>query len=122
MLTLEPVQGLNQKYLQAEPRSSVKYRDLRDFIAQLDAKGDLKRITQPVSTSLEMTEISDRVLRAGGPALLFENAQQQGAKAAMPVLANLFGTPQRVGEWACLTPAACEPIWHLRRNFSRQPR
>src|SRR5690606_5323741 len=67
MLTLEPVQGLNQKYLQAEPRSSVKYRDLRDFIAQLEAKGDLKRITQPVSTSLEMTEISDRVLRAGGP-------------------------------------------------------
>lgn len=74
----------------------MKYRDLRDFIAQLEAKGDLKRITQPVSTSLEMTEISDRVLRAGGPALLFENAQQQGAKAAMPVLANLFGTPQRV--------------------------
>ncbi|GHC44208.1 3-octaprenyl-4-hydroxybenzoate carboxy-lyase [Alcaligenes pakistanensis] len=74
----------------------MKYRDLRDFIAQLEAKGDLKRITQPVSTSLEMTEISDRVLRAGGPALLFENAQHQGSKAAMPVLANLFGTPQRV--------------------------
>ncbi|WP_341667591.1 UbiD family decarboxylase [Alcaligenes sp. SDU_A2] len=74
----------------------MKYRDLRDFIAQLEARGDLKRITQPVSTRLEMTEISDRVLRSGGPALLFENAQHNGAAAAMPVLTNLFGTPQRV--------------------------
>ncbi|WP_353173077.1 4-hydroxy-3-polyprenylbenzoate decarboxylase [Paracandidimonas soli] len=74
----------------------MKYRDLRDFIAQLEAAGQLKRITQPVSTRLEMTEISDRVLRSGGPALLFENAIHDGAKSGMPVLANLFGTPQRV--------------------------
>ncbi|MDQ2139372.1 4-hydroxy-3-polyprenylbenzoate decarboxylase [Alcaligenaceae bacterium B3P038] len=74
----------------------MKYRDLRDFIAQLETKGELKRITAPVSTELEMTEIADRVLRAEGPALLFENAQHRGKQAGMPVLANMFGTPKRV--------------------------
>lgn len=74
----------------------MKYRDLRDFIQQLEQTGELKRISAPVSTTLEMTEISDRVLRSEGPALLFENAQHQGRKAAMPVLTNLFGTPRRV--------------------------
>ncbi|UYO92949.1 4-hydroxy-3-polyprenylbenzoate decarboxylase [Pollutimonas sp. M17] len=74
----------------------MKYRDLRDFIAQLEAKGELKRVTHPVSTDLEMTEISDRVLRAEGPALLFENALHNGQPAQMPVLTNLFGTPRRV--------------------------
>ena len=76
--------------------SVVKYRDLRDFLAQLERMGDLKRIAAPVSTRLEMTEISDRVLRAEGPALLFENAQHDGKPAQMPVLTNLFGTPSRV--------------------------
>lgn len=74
----------------------MKYRDLRDFIAQLERQGQLKRITHPVSTTLEMTEISDRVLRAGGPALLFENPQHHGQASPTPVLTNLFGTPQRV--------------------------
>src|SRR5690606_40967678 len=74
----------------------VKYRDLRDFIRQLEQAGDLKRISQPVSTRLEMTEISDRVLRKAGPALLFEQPMHEGRPARMPVLANLFGTPQRV--------------------------
>ncbi|MGE4370976.1 MAG: UbiD family decarboxylase [Burkholderiaceae bacterium] len=74
----------------------MNYRDLRDFIAQLEKAGELKRIKTPVSTHLEMTEISDRVLRKQGPALLFENAVHNGAPAGMPVLANLFGTPQRV--------------------------
>ncbi len=74
----------------------MKYRDLRDFIAQLERQGQLKRITHPVSTRLEITEISDRVLRAGGPALLFERAVHDGADSPIPVLANLFGTPQRV--------------------------
>jgi len=77
---------------------AVRYRDLRDFIAQLTKKGDLRRINVPVDTRLEMTEISDRVLRAGGPALLFENARHQGQPAQMPVLANLFGTPTRVAQ------------------------
>ncbi len=65
-------------------------------MAQLEAAGELKRITHPVSTALEMTEISDRVLRAEGPALLFEHAMHGGRRASMPVLANLFGTPRRV--------------------------
>src|SRR5512135_2244937 len=70
----------------------MKYKDLRDFIYQLEKLGALKRVTAPVSTHLEMTEICDRVLRAQGPAVLFENVS--GHK--MPVLANLFGTPRRV--------------------------
>jgi len=74
----------------------VKYRDLRDFIAQLERLGQLKRIAHPVSTELEITEISDRVLHAGGPALLFERPVHGGADSPIPVLANLFGTPQRV--------------------------
>ncbi len=70
----------------------MKYRDLRDFISQLENMGELKRIAHPVSTHLEMTEICDRVLRNGGPAIIFENPKGQ----SMPVLANLFGTPRRV--------------------------
>ena len=84
----------------------MQYKDLRDFIDQLEARGDLKRITVPVDTHLEMTEIADRVLRAGGPALLFEKPTTRGVPQAMPVLANLFGTPERValgmgveGDW-----------------------
>ncbi len=70
----------------------MKYQDLRDFIVQLERLGELKRIAVPVSPHLEMTEVADRVLRAGGPALLF--AHPVGHK--IPVLANLFGTPRRV--------------------------
>lgn len=72
--------------------SSPKYKDLRDFIDMLEKRGQLKRITQPVNPVLEMTEIADRTLRAGGPALLFENPVGYD----IPVLANLFGTPERV--------------------------
>ncbi|RTL02693.1 MAG: 4-hydroxy-3-polyprenylbenzoate decarboxylase, partial [Lysobacterales bacterium] len=70
----------------------MKYKDLRDFIARLEADGQLRRIRVPVSPRLEMTEICDRVLRARGPALLFERP----AGHSVPVLANLFGTPERV--------------------------
>ena len=70
----------------------MKYKDLRDFIDLLEKKGQLKRITQEVDTYLEMTEIADRTLRAKGPALLFENPKGYST----PVLANLFGTPERV--------------------------
>ena len=72
--------------------TQIHYRDLRDFMAQLEAAGELRRIAAPVSPHLEMTALADRVLRAGGPALLFENPTGH----AMPVLANLFGTPARV--------------------------
>ncbi len=70
----------------------MKYHDLRDFLAQLEKQGELKRIAAEVDPHLEMTEICDRVLRAGGPAILFENPKGH----AIPVLANLFGTPRRV--------------------------
>nr|WP_232340986.1 4-hydroxy-3-polyprenylbenzoate decarboxylase [Halomonas pacifica] len=70
----------------------VKYKDLRDFIAALEAQGELQRIGAEVDPYLEVTEICDRTLRAGGPALLFENVK--GHK--MPLLGNLFGTPRRV--------------------------
>jgi len=70
----------------------MKYKDLRDFIAQLEKKGELVRITQEVDPVLEMTEICDRTLKQGGPALLFENPKGYN----IPVLGNLFGTPDRV--------------------------
>ena len=70
----------------------MKYRDLRDFMAGLEATGELLRVAKPVSVRLEMTALSDRVLRAGGPALHFE--PPPGYK--IPVLTNLFGTPRRV--------------------------
>jgi len=70
----------------------MKYNDLRDFIQRLEKKDQLKRISQPIDPFLEMTEICDRTLRAGGPALLFENPRGSD----IPVLANLFGTPERV--------------------------
>ena len=71
---------------------NMKYRDLRDFLDQLEKRGELRRIATPVSPQLEMTEICDRTLRKGGPALLFEQPTGFG----MPVLGNLFGTPKRV--------------------------
>ena len=70
----------------------MKYKDLRDFIAQLERDGELRRITAEVDPYLEMTEICDRTLKRGGPALLFENPKGYD----MPVLGNLFGTPERV--------------------------
>ena len=70
----------------------MKYADLRDFIAQLEDRGELQRVTVPVDPALEMTEICDRTLRGHGPALLFESPKGHH----IPVLANLFGTPKRV--------------------------
>lgn len=70
----------------------MQYRDLRDFLNQLEQRGLLKRISIPIDPHLEITEIADRVLRAGGPAILFENPKG----FSTPVLANLFGTPERV--------------------------
>ncbi len=70
----------------------MKYRDLRDFIAQLEARSQLWRVRVEVDPRLEITEICDRTLRAGGPALLFERVKG----SSIPVLGNLFGTPERV--------------------------
>lgn len=70
----------------------MNFSNFRDFLTYLEQQGELKRITYPVSPYLEMTEIADRVLRAQGPALLFENP----IGYTMPVLCNLFGTTKRV--------------------------
>ncbi|MEY3980714.1 MAG: 4-hydroxy-3-polyprenylbenzoate decarboxylase [Pseudomonadota bacterium] len=70
----------------------MKYSDLRDFIAKLKQAGELSEVSLPISPVLEMTELCDRTLRAGGPALLFKNPTGH----SMPVLGNLFGTPKRV--------------------------
>jgi 4-hydroxy-3-polyprenylbenzoate decarboxylase len=70
----------------------MKYSDLRDFIAKLKQSGELSEVSLPVSPVLEMTELCDRTLRAGGPALLFKNPTGH----SIPVLGNLFGTPKRV--------------------------
>ena len=70
----------------------MKYNDLRDFIQHLEAIGELKRITYEADPHLEITEICDRTLKAGGPALLFENPKGYD----VPLLGNLFGTPERV--------------------------
>jgi 4-hydroxy-3-polyprenylbenzoate decarboxylase len=70
----------------------MQYHDLRDFIAQLEKQGELKRISLEISPHLEMTEICDRVLQQGGPAILFEKPTGH----TIPVLGNLFGTPKAV--------------------------
>lgn len=70
----------------------MKYRDLRDFMAQLERLGELRKLTQPVSARLELTAIGDKLLRAGGPAVLCE----QVVGHTVPCLINLFGTPRRV--------------------------
>ena len=75
----------------------MAYRSLRDFIAQLERDGELVRVSEPVSTVLEMTEIATRLLKTGGPAVLFENPiRADGEKSDMPCLVNLFGTVKRV--------------------------
>ena len=70
----------------------MQYADLREFLGALEGRGELKRIAAPVSPHLEMTEVCDRVLRAGGPAILFERPVEY----PMPVLGNLFGTVRRI--------------------------
>lgn len=70
----------------------MSFKDLREFITLLEAEGELKRIKTPVDPNLEITEICDRTLRAGGPALLFENPK--GSK--IPLLGNLFGNTRRI--------------------------
>lgn len=75
----------------------MAYKSLRDFIDQLEAEGELVRVSEPVSTVLEMTEIQTRLLRNGGPAVLFEKpVMPDGSISPIPALANLFGTVKRV--------------------------
>ncbi|MEE8157798.1 MAG: menaquinone biosynthesis decarboxylase [Dehalococcoidia bacterium] len=73
----------------------MKYKDLREFISFLESKGELRRIAAPVTWDLEITEICDRVVKSGGPALLFEKVEGSN----IPVLINMYGTEQRMA-WA----------------------
>ncbi|MGD0192341.1 MAG: UbiD family decarboxylase [Rhizomicrobium sp.] len=75
----------------------MTYRSLRDFVARLESSGELVRVTEPVSTVLEMTEIQTRLLAEGGPAVIFEKPiKADGSASGVPVLVNLFGTVKRV--------------------------
>src|ERR1035437_5540813 len=88
----------------------MAYRDLRDFISQLEAMGELRRVGAQVSPRLEMTALCECVLRKGGPAILFENP----AGHSIPVLGNLFGTPRRIALAMGASPDR-EPLEELRR-------
>ena len=97
--------------------SKPRYRDLRDFIAALEARGDLVRVRTEVDPRLEMTAVCDRTLRGGGPALLFERPSGH----RVPVLANLFGAPERVA--AAMGAESVEALREIGEllAFLRQP-
>ena len=105
----------------------MAYRSLRDFIAKLEAAGELVRVAEPVSTVLEMTEICTRLLAEGGPAVLFENPiRADGQPSSIPCLANLFGTVKRVAMGVTLEGTERTTAKELREvgemlAFLRQP-
>src|ERR1700761_5581596 len=105
----------------------MAYRSLRDFIAKLEAAGELVRVTEPVSTVLEMTEICTRLLAEGGPAVLFEHpVKADGQPSSMPCLVNLFGTVKRVAMGVTLDGVERTTAGELREvgellAFLRQP-
>ena len=105
----------------------MAYLSLRDFIAKLEAEGELVRVAEPVSTVLEMTEICTRLLATGGPAVLFEKPiRADGEISDIPCLANLFGTVKRVAMGVTLEGKARTTAQDLREvgellAFLRQP-
>ena len=99
----------------------MPYRSLRDFIDRLDSEGQLARVSEPVSTHLEMTEIQTRLLAEAGPAVLFENpVGADGRRFDMPVLVNLFGTVGRVAMGMERTPDRLREVGET-LAFLRQP-
>ncbi len=99
----------------------MAYASLRDFIAQLEAKGRLVRVSEPVSTVLEMTEIQTRLLAEKGPAVLFEKPlKADGSPSDIPVLVNLFGTVERVAWGMDREPAQLKEVGET-LAFLRQP-
>ncbi len=99
----------------------MPYASLRDFIERLERDGRLVRVSAPVSPVLEMTEIQTRLLAEGGPAVLFENVVEEGGKAyGMPVLANLFGTVERVAWGMDRAPGQLREVGET-LAFLRQP-
>ena len=105
----------------------MAYRSLRDFMARLESEGELKRVKPPVSTVLEMTEINARLIRQGGPAVLFENPiRADGQASSIPCLTNLFGTVKRVAMGVTLEGKTRSTAKDLREvgellAFLRQP-
>ncbi|MEL7029023.1 MAG: UbiD family decarboxylase, partial [Pseudomonadota bacterium] len=105
----------------------MSYKSLRDFIDKLEAAGELVRVSEPVSTVLEMTEIQRRLLHEGGPAVLFERPiRADGVESEIPVLVNLFGTVKRVAMGVTLDGKERETGQDLREvgellAFLRQP-
>src|ERR1700712_991639 len=93
----------------------MAYRSMREFLAKLEAAGELVRVSEPVSTVLEMTEIHRRLLAEGGPAVLFENViRADGERSSMPCLVNLFGTVKRVAMGVTLEGRERETAGDLR--------
>jgi 4-hydroxy-3-polyprenylbenzoate decarboxylase len=105
----------------------MAYRSLREFLAVLESAGELVRVSEPVSTVLEMTEIQTRLLATGGPAVLFENpVRADGQPSPMPCLVNLFGTVKRVAMGVTLEGKSRTTAAELREvgellAFLRQP-
>lgn len=98
----------------------MPYSSLREFIEKLEKDGQLVRVKESVSTVLEMTEVHDRVLKQKGPALLFENVVTENGKSSMSVLANLFGTVERVALGMDTTPDKLRELGKL-LAFLKQP-
>ncbi|MFI4950799.1 MAG: UbiD family decarboxylase, partial [Caulobacterales bacterium] len=105
----------------------MAYRSMREFMGKLEAAGELVRVSEPVSTVLQMTEIHRRLLAEGGPAVLFENVvRADGQRSAMPCLVNLFGTVKRVAMGVTLGGRERQTAGDLREvgellAFLRQP-
>ncbi len=101
--------------------ASNNYKSLRDFMARLERDGQLVRVSEAVSTELEMTEIQTRLMAEGGPAVLFENVvNEKGERSAMSVLVNLFGTVERVALGMGRAPHELRQIGET-LAFLRQP-
>ena len=98
----------------------MTFNSLRDYITFLEKKGDLIRVTEPVSTILEMTEIQTRLIKNNGPAVLFENVTTEHGKNPIPVLVNLFGTVKRIAGAINIEPENLREIGET-LAFLKQP-
>ena len=100
----------------------MAYKSLRDFIALLEAEGELVRVSEPVSTHLEMTEIQTRLLRNGGPAVIFEKpVMPDGSISPIPCLANLFGTVKRVAMGVTMYAVVVGLVYHVLLHATWNP-
>ena len=103
-------------------RDLPSFRDLRSFMSHLEREGRLIRIQEPVSVVHDMTEIHRRILRAKGPALLFEApVMPDGSRGEMPVLVNLFGTTERTAWGFGVDPTRLSSLGEMLAEL-REPR